>query len=214
MFLLRGEVVLKEKHDFVVILRFKHLLEQKHLVANLVANLNVLLLVLEFLPPTELEDHLTLLICAFVFFAPLFVVFYPREEHQLITVVTGDLQNLDELLQDVGARTDPQLARALVGTVLGPLLNTLLAKQLPAVVAFHRVNRNFEADAANQRILKLLVHFSVLQPLDIVASLVVALIILICQIHQLLSLSFFNLGLLFVLLRFYKILLQSCPVCH
>lgn len=169
---------------------------------------------LEFLPPTELEDHLTLLICAFVFFAPLFVVFNPREEHQLITVVTGDLQNLDELLQDVGARTDPQLARALVGTVLGPLLNTLLAKQLPAVVAFHRVNRNFEADAANQRILKLLVHFSVLQPLDIVASLVVALIILICQIHQLLSLSFFNLGLLFVLLRFYKILLQSCPVCH
>ena len=64
------------------------------------------------------------------------------EEHQLLTVVAGDLQDLDKLLEYVRAWPHSKLTRALERTVLLPLRDAALAEELPTVVAFHRLDRN------------------------------------------------------------------------
>jgi len=159
--LLLGEVLLEEEEGLVTVGVLEHLLEAEHLVADVVAHLDLLVLVEELLAAAELEDHVALLVGALVLLAPLLVLLDVREEHKLLAKVAGDLQDLDELLQDVRAGPDAQLPGALVGAVLVPHADAVLAKQLAAVVALHRVDRDLQADAADQRVLQLLVHLPV-----------------------------------------------------
>jgi len=84
--------------------------------------------------------------------------------------MTADLEDLNELLQNVGARTNSELAWALERTVLLPLGDTSFAKELAAVVALHGFDRYFEADATNQRVLEFLMHLAIKDSLDVVAS--------------------------------------------
>lgn len=95
-----------------------------------------------------------------------------REKDKLIAVVALDLEDLDELFQNVGARPDSQWPGALEWTLLLPSGDALLTEELPAIVTFHGVNWNFKADATDERILQLLVHFSIFNSLDVVASLI------------------------------------------
>ncbi len=66
-----------------------------------------------------------------------------------------------------------QLPRALKWTILLPLLNAWLAEQLTAVVALHRVSQNLKTYAANERVLQLLMHNAILNPVQVIASRVV-----------------------------------------
>ena len=56
---------------------------------------------LEFLAAAKFQDALTLLVCAFFLAAPLVVPGQLAEDHGLLAVVTLDLQNLNELLEDM-----------------------------------------------------------------------------------------------------------------
>jgi hypothetical protein len=75
-------------------MRLKLLLEQEHLIAYVVANLYNLVLVLELLATSVLENGLTLLVCALEFLAPLFMPLDIREEDQFLAVMAVDLDNL------------------------------------------------------------------------------------------------------------------------
>lgn len=167
--LLVGEILFEEKEDLVFVSSLHGLLESKHLITNIITNLDGLVFVLELFSAAVLEDHLALLICTLVFLAPLLVLLDLREEHQLITEMAADLEYLNELLQNMRAWPHPQLARALEWATLGPLSDARLAKELPTVVALHGVDGDLEADAANQRVLEFLMHLAVEDSLDIVA---------------------------------------------
>ena len=68
------KILLEEEQYFILVAILHGLLKAKHLVANIVANLNGLVLVLEFLPATILKDHLALFIRALVLLAPLLML--------------------------------------------------------------------------------------------------------------------------------------------
>ena len=65
-------------------------------------------LVLEFklLTAAVFQDSLALFVRAFVFAAPIFVLLDQGKKNQLAAVVACDLQDVDELLEDVRARSD------------------------------------------------------------------------------------------------------------
>lgn len=84
--------------------------------------------------------------------------------------MTTDLQDLDEFFQNMRAGSNSELAWALEWTALRPLGNAGLTEELPAVVTLHRVNGDLETDAADKRVLKLLMHLAIQDSLDIVAS--------------------------------------------
>ena len=52
----------------------------------------------------------------------------------------------------MGAGTDSQLAWALERAVLLPLGDAAFAEKFPAIVAFHWIDWNLEANSANQRV--------------------------------------------------------------
>ena len=87
-----------------------------------------------------------------------------RKEHQLFAVVTADLQNLNELLQDVGAWPDSELTGALKRTILLPFGNARFAEEGSAILTLHPVDGNLQANAADHRVLKLFVHLAVHDP--------------------------------------------------
>ena len=132
---------------------------------------------LEFLAAAVLQDHLALLVRALVFLAPFFVLLDVGKKDQLFAIVARDLEDLDELLKDVRAWTDSELARALEGAVLLPLRDTAFAEELPAIIAFHRVDRNLEANSTNKGVFKLLMHLAIEDPLNVISSLVVGLLL-------------------------------------
>lgn len=105
-FLLVIEVLLEEEQDFVLVSVSHGLLQAEHLVADIVTDLDSLLLVLELFSTPVLQYHLALLVCALVLLAPFLVLLNVREEHQLFAEVARNLQDLNELFQDVGARPD------------------------------------------------------------------------------------------------------------
>lgn len=125
---------------------------------------------LELFSAAVFQDHLALLVRALVFFAPLFVLFYLRKKHEFVAVVAGNLQNLNKLFEDVGTGPDSKLARALKRTALRPLGDASLAEKFPAIVAFHWVIWNLEANTADERVLQFLMHLAIKNPLDIVAA--------------------------------------------
>jgi hypothetical protein len=96
---------------------------------------------------------LALLVGALVLLAPFFMFLNLTEQHQLFAIVARYLQNLDKLTQNMTARPHPQLPRALKRAALRPLGNTILAEELPAIIAFHRINGNFQTNTTNERIL-------------------------------------------------------------
>ena len=63
--------------------------------------------------------------------------------------MTRDLEDLDELLENVGAWTDTKLARALKGTVLLPFRDASFAEKFPTIITFHWVDWNLEANSTN-----------------------------------------------------------------
>ena len=86
------------------------------------------------------------------------------EQYQLFAIVARYLQNLDKLTQDMTAGPHPERPWALKRARLWPLSYTSPAEELPAIVAFHRINRNFQTDSTNQRILQLLMHLPIHHP--------------------------------------------------
>ena len=62
----------------------------------------------------------------------------------------------------MGAGPHAQDAWALERAVFLPLFNATLAEELATVVALHGFAKNKQADAADQRIFQLLVHYDVL----------------------------------------------------
>lgn len=100
----------------------------EHLVAYVVADLRSPLFVLELLPAAKLEDALALPVGALFLAAPFIVLLNFGELHQLFTVVTLDLEQVDELLKDVRARTHPHRAGTLEGAAFLPLGDALFAE--------------------------------------------------------------------------------------
>lgn len=78
-----------------------------HPVALIVADLYRLLIThFEFLPSPILEDRLTCLARAFDLLAPLFMLFNLAEKDKLFATVADYANDLQELLEDVGAGAD------------------------------------------------------------------------------------------------------------
>ena len=100
-----------------------------------------------------------------------------------------DLKYLNELLKYVRAWSNSQWAWTLEGTLLLPPGNAFLAEKLSAIITFHRINWNLKTNTADQRIFKLLMHFTVLYSLDIVASMIQMLMRAVSMMGQLLILS-------------------------
>ena len=94
----------------------------------------------EFFPTPVLENGLALFIGAFIFPAPLFVLFNFREEHLLRAVLTGHFQYVNELLKDVRALPDSEVAWALVRAALVPLSNAHFTEEFTAIVTLERVS--------------------------------------------------------------------------
>jgi hypothetical protein len=63
-----------------------------------------------------------------------------------------------------------QLTWTLEWTALGPLGNTILAEQFPAIITFHWVDWNFQTNTTNERIFKFLVHLAIHYSLNIVPT--------------------------------------------
>ena len=62
-----------------------------------------------------------------------------REEDELLTTVTHNLDDLEKFLEDVRAWAHSQNTWTLEGTILLPPGDALLAEKFAAVVALHRV---------------------------------------------------------------------------
>ena len=73
-----------------------------------------------------------------------------REQHELSTVLASDLEDVYELLQDVGAGPHSQDTRTLVWTIFLPFLDACLAVVLAAVVTLHGALQDLEANATDQ----------------------------------------------------------------
>ena len=63
--------------------------------------------------------------------------------------MTRNLEDLDELLEDMRAWTDSKLSRALKWAVLLPLCDAAFTEKFPAIIAFHWVDWNLEANSTN-----------------------------------------------------------------
>jgi len=179
------KILLDEQEHFIFVAGLHRLLEAEHLVANIIAHLYHLVLVLKLFAAAEFQYGLALLVGTLVFLAPVFVLGDILEEDQLLTVVALYLKNLDELLQNMGAWSHPHLPWALEGAAFLPFCDTRLAEELAAILALDRVNGDLEADSADQRVLQLLMHLAIHKIADVVPSLVVALsVLLVGQVHK------------------------------
>ena len=70
------------------------------------------------------------------------------KEDQLTTVLAGNFENVDELLEDMRTRPDSQNSWTLIRAILLPLFDACFAEVVSAVVAFHWTFQYFEANAA------------------------------------------------------------------
>jgi len=112
-------------------------LKSEHVVANVVAYLNRLVINFELLPTAVLQDCLALLVRTLVFFAPLLVLVDQGKQHKFIAVLARDLEDVDEFLENVRAGSNSQDSRALEGTVLLPFFDATFAEELSTVVTLH-----------------------------------------------------------------------------
>lgn len=160
------------------------------MVADVIADLNGLALVLDLASAAELQDFLALLVRTFIFFAPLLVFPDLGEEYQLFTVVAGDLQNLNELFQNMGGWPDSELPWALKRAVFLPFVNALLAKKTATLLTIHWFDWNLEANATYHGVPQLSMHLSIYDSRKIVPTLIklLVLILLMGPIHHLLTL--------------------------
>ena len=121
--------------------RLQCLLKTEHFIADIIADLySHLLLSFEFLTAPILQDSLTLLVCTFVFPTPFLMFVYKREKHKLATRLTGNFQNVDKLLQNVGTGAYSQDTGTLEWAIFLPFFNASFAKKFAAVVALHRLS--------------------------------------------------------------------------
>ena len=93
-----------------------------------------------------------------------------RKENLLAARAAIDFQNVDELLQNVRAGTHAQLAGALHGAVLLPLIDAVRAEEFAAIVTLFGFPQDFEADAAKELVTEFLVHEAVLNSVEVVAA--------------------------------------------
>ena len=109
------------------------------------------------------------------------------EEHQFFAIVARDLQDLDKFTQNMTTRSHPQLPWTLEWAALGPLGNAILAEELPAIITFHWIDRNFQTNTTNQRIFQLLMHLSIHYSLNIITTIHLMMMmwmLMLCQICQ------------------------------
>lgn len=83
-----------------------------------------------------------------------------------------NLKQVDKFFQNVRGWPHSHGAWTLERAALLPPADAFFAEQLAAVVALDRVSRDFEADAANQLILKFTIHHAVQDAGEVVATLV------------------------------------------
>ena len=122
------------------VLGFHSLLELIHLIANVVADLDSLLIVdLEFLPTAVLQDRSTGLASALDLFAPFLMVLDFGEKDQILASVAHDFDDLKEFLEDMRAWPHSQDPWTLEGAILLPSGYAFLTEEFPTVVALHRV---------------------------------------------------------------------------
>lgn len=145
------------------------------MIANVITNLEIALTALnpELLPAPILQNGLTLFISTLIFTTPLFMLSNNRKKDQLLTMLTLDLQYVNELLQNVTTRTHPQLARTLKWTIFLPFFDAPFAIVFSTVVAFHGVTHYFKADAAGEGVAEFLVHPARPDSIQVVAAWVV-----------------------------------------
>ena len=97
-----------------------------------------------------------------------------REWHLFTAGLARHFQYVDELIDDVGAWPHSELARALEWTVFLPLLYAPCTKQLSTIIAFLRFTKDFKTNSADQLISQFLVHKTIMDPVELVASRVVS----------------------------------------
>ena len=154
--------------------RLQRLLQSEHLVAYVIADLNRdRIFEFEFFATTVLKNGLALLIRALVLATPLFMLVNEREQDEFAAGLARNFEDVDELLEDVRARSHAQDAWALEWTVFLPLLDASLAEELAAVVALHGLPQYQQTDAADERVFELLVHDAVLDLVQVVTARVV-----------------------------------------
>jgi len=137
--MLRKEFV-DESEDSGRVLGLHRLLKLVHLIANVVAHLDGLLIIdLEFFPAAVFQDRATGFTSTFDLFAPFLMVFNLREKDKVLACVAHDFDDLEELLEHMRAWPHSQDTWALEGAILLPTGDAFLAEEFPAVVALHRV---------------------------------------------------------------------------
>ena len=137
--MLRKELV-DESEDSGWVLGLHCLLKLVHLIANVVAHLDGLLIVdLEFLPASVLQDRATSFTSALDLFAPFLMVFNFGEKDKVLASVAHNFDDLEELLEHMRAWSHSQDPWALEGAILLPTGDTFLAEEFSAVVTLHRV---------------------------------------------------------------------------
>ena len=75
------------------------MLKLEHLVAHVVTDLSSSFLVLELFTAAEFKDPLTLLVGTLLLPAPLVMLLYLGELHQVLTVVAFDFEQVNKLLE-------------------------------------------------------------------------------------------------------------------
>ena len=137
--MLRKELV-DEGEDSGWVLGLHCLLKLVHLIANVVAHLDGLLIVdLEFFPAAVFQDRATGFTSTFYLFAPFLMVFNLREKDKVLACVAHNFDNLEELLEHMRAWSHSQDTWALEGAILLPTGDAFFTEEFPAVVTFHRV---------------------------------------------------------------------------
>ena len=86
--------------------------------------------------------------------------------------MASDLQVGNELLEDMATGSHPHGTRTLERAALSPLVDAVLAEELPAVVALKGLVRNLKTNAADQLILELLVHLTIVDPRQVMSALI------------------------------------------
>jgi hypothetical protein len=140
VFLVLRKELVDEGEDCGWVLGFHRLLKLVHLIANVVAHLDGLLIIdLEFLPASVFQDRTTSFTSALDLFAPFLMVFNFREKDKVLAGVAHNFDDLEELLEYMGAWPHSQDPWALEGAILLPTGDAFLAEEFSAVVALHRV---------------------------------------------------------------------------
>jgi hypothetical protein len=130
-------------------LGFHRLLKLVHLIANVVAHLDGLLIVnLEFFATAVLQYRSTSFARTLDLFAPFFMVFNLREKDKVLACVAHDFDDLKELLEHMRACPHSQDPWALEGAILLPTGYAFFTEEFPAIVALHRVLQDLYIELA------------------------------------------------------------------